>query len=30
VPVTGPLQMLCHLPGHLERGMAADVVLVTR
>lgn len=30
VPVSGPLQMLCHLPGHLERGMAADVVLVTR
>jgi uncharacterized cupredoxin-like copper-binding protein len=30
VPVSGPLQMLCHLPGHLERGMAADVVFVTR
>jgi uncharacterized cupredoxin-like copper-binding protein len=30
VPSSGDLQMLCHLPGHLERGMAADVVLVTR
>ena len=30
VPLGGPLQMECHLPGHLERGMAADVVLVTR
>lgn len=30
VPLSGPLQMLCHLPGHLERGMATDVVLVTR
>jgi uncharacterized cupredoxin-like copper-binding protein len=29
VPSTGTLQMLCHLPGHLEQGMAADVVLVT-
>lgn len=29
VPDTGTLQMLCHLPGHLEQGMAADVVLVT-
>ena len=29
VPQAGPLQMLCHLPGHLEKGMAADVVLVT-
>ncbi len=28
VPDTGALQMLCHIPGHLERGMAADVVLV--
>jgi uncharacterized cupredoxin-like copper-binding protein len=30
VPDTGPLQMLCHLPGHLEKGMAADVIFVTR
>ena len=30
VPLAGPLQMMCHLPGHLERGMVADVVLVTR
>jgi uncharacterized cupredoxin-like copper-binding protein len=29
VPQAGELQMLCHLPGHLERGMAADVVFVT-
>ncbi len=29
VPQGEALQMLCHLPGHLERGMAADVVLVT-
>jgi uncharacterized cupredoxin-like copper-binding protein len=29
VPDGGTLQMLCHLPGHLEQGMAADVVLVT-
>jgi uncharacterized cupredoxin-like copper-binding protein len=29
VPDMGTLQMLCHLPGHLEQGMAADVVLVT-
>ena len=29
VPDGGSLQMLCHLPGHLEQGMAADVVLVT-
>ena len=28
VPDRGTLQMLCHLPGHLEQGMAADVVLV--
>jgi uncharacterized cupredoxin-like copper-binding protein len=30
VPLSGPLSMMCHLPGHLERGMSADVVLVTR
>lgn len=30
VPQTGGLQMLCHIPGHLEKGMAADVVLVSR
>jgi uncharacterized cupredoxin-like copper-binding protein len=30
VPPSGPLQMLCHLPGHLEKGMAADVVLSQR
>jgi len=30
VPAAGGLQMLCHLPGHLERGMAADVVFVAR
>jgi uncharacterized cupredoxin-like copper-binding protein len=29
VPQAGTLQMLCHLPGHLEQGMAAQVVLVT-
>jgi uncharacterized cupredoxin-like copper-binding protein len=27
VPVTGELDLQCHLPGHLERGMAAQVVL---
>src|SRR3954451_16908815 len=30
VPATGSLQMLCHLPGHLERGMAADVAFIAR
>ena len=29
VPEGGTLQMMCHLPGHLEQGMAADVVLVS-
>jgi uncharacterized cupredoxin-like copper-binding protein len=27
VPPAGALQMICHLPGHAERGMVADVVL---
>jgi uncharacterized cupredoxin-like copper-binding protein len=27
VPVSGALQMICHLPGHAERGMVGDVVL---
>jgi uncharacterized cupredoxin-like copper-binding protein len=27
VPLDGPMAMQCHLPGHLERGMTADVVL---
>ncbi len=27
VPLTGPLLMQCHLPGHLERGMTAGIVL---
>ncbi len=27
VPDSGPLQMICHLPGHAERGMIGDVVL---
>jgi uncharacterized cupredoxin-like copper-binding protein len=30
VPGTGSLQMLCNLPGHLERGMAADVAFIAR
>jgi uncharacterized cupredoxin-like copper-binding protein len=30
VPSGASLQMLCHLPGHLERGMATDVVFVAR
>jgi uncharacterized cupredoxin-like copper-binding protein len=30
VPANAELQMLCHLPGHLEHGMSADVVLVSR
>jgi uncharacterized cupredoxin-like copper-binding protein len=29
VPVDGPLVMQCHLPGHLERGMTAGIVLTT-
>jgi uncharacterized cupredoxin-like copper-binding protein len=28
VPAAGPLVMQCHLPGHLERGMTAGIVLV--
>lgn len=27
VPGSGTLELMCHLPGHLERGMSADVVL---
>ena len=30
VPGADSLQMLCHLPGHLERGMAADVAFIAR
>lgn len=28
VPVTGELSLACHLPGHLQRGMASGVVLL--
>ena len=28
VPQTADLSMICHLPGHVERGMAADVTLL--
>ena len=27
VPAAGELQMICHLPGHAERGMVGEVVL---
>ena len=27
VPGAGPLELICHLPGHAERGMVGDVVL---
>ena len=27
VPGSGPLELICHLPGHAERGMVGDVVL---
>ena len=27
VPASGPLLMQCHLPGHLEAGMSANIVL---
>lgn len=27
VPGIGTLELMCHLPGHLERGMSADVEL---
>ena len=27
VPAAGALQMICHLPGHAERGMVGEVVL---
>jgi uncharacterized cupredoxin-like copper-binding protein len=30
VPVGEPLRLMCHLPGHLERGMVAEVVLAAR
>jgi uncharacterized cupredoxin-like copper-binding protein len=30
VPATGPLEMVCHIPGHLEKGMTTDVVFITR
>ena len=30
VPTDETLHMMCHLPGHLEKGMTTDVVLVTR
>jgi uncharacterized cupredoxin-like copper-binding protein len=30
VPVGDELQLFCHLPGHAERGMVGEVVLVSR
>lgn len=30
VPSSGGLQLVCHLPGHVERGMTGEVVLVSR
>ena len=30
VPATGGLELVCHLPGHAERGMIGQVTLVTR
>ncbi len=30
VPSSGGLQLVCHLPGHVERGMTGEVVLVNR
>lgn len=30
VPASGTLQLFCHLPGHVERGMVGEVVTVTR
>jgi uncharacterized cupredoxin-like copper-binding protein len=30
VPESGALAMMCHIPGHLEKGMTTDVVFVTR
>lgn len=30
VPAGAELEVMCHLPGHTERGMIADVVLVER
>lgn len=27
VPIGGALQLMCHLPGHLERGMAGRVAI---
>jgi uncharacterized cupredoxin-like copper-binding protein len=28
VPSTGDVELICHLPGHAERGMVGDVVMV--
>ena len=28
VPATGPLDLICHLPGHEEAGMVGQVVLI--
>jgi uncharacterized cupredoxin-like copper-binding protein len=30
VPVEGPLELVCHLAGHVDQGMTGQVVLVTR
>lgn len=30
VPATGELQLICHLPGHAERGMIGRVTLISR
>lgn len=30
VPTSGTLQLICHLAGHVERGMTGEVALVSR
>lgn len=30
VPADGALQLVCHLPGHVEKGMVGSVILATR
>ena len=30
VPANQPLQLMCHLPGHVEHGMVAEVLIVSR
>jgi uncharacterized cupredoxin-like copper-binding protein len=30
VPIAGGVELVCHLPGHVEKGMVGEVVLVSR